>query len=586
MPAKPLKTPPGREPAFLSSRFAVVLAGLALGLAALAVYANSFSGPFVFDDIPSIVENPILRHLWPIQDILVTPHGIGQTVTGRPVLTLSLALNYALGGESVGGYHTVNLAIHILAGLLLLGLVRRTLLQPLWQGRFDRMALPLALTVALLWTVHPLQTESVTYMVQRAESLMGLWYLLTLYAFLRGATSPAAGTGWFTLATVACLLGMGTKEVMVTAPLLVLLYDRTFVAGSFRDAWRSRGRWYLTLAATWIVLALLVAGTGGRGGSAGFGSGLSSGTYLLTQCRAVTLYLRLSLWPHPLAVDYGIEQVDSLAAVLPQALFLVLLAIGTLVALWRRPVLGFLGCWFFVILAPSSSVVPVATQTIAEHRMYLPLAAVITFVVLGIYAWIGPRSLAVFLLIALGLSAMTVQRNTVYRSAVSLWGDAAIKRPDNARAHVALGTLLAAQNRLPEAAGELETAVRLAPNNIEALNNLANVLAMTGRFPDAISAYERVIKLTPREANPHYNLGNVLASLGRLNEALDQYQAAVRLTPGDGDMQYRLALTLAQLGRFNEAIGPCEQAVRLRPDFPEARQNLEAIRKLAAQSNQ
>jgi tetratricopeptide (TPR) repeat protein len=583
MPAPLLKPQPGPEPAFLSSRLAVILSGLVLALAALAIYANSFAGPFIFDDLPSIVENPTLRHLWPPGEVLATPHGAGQTVTGRPVLNLSLALNYALGGESVAGYHAVNLAIHVAAGLLLLGLVRRTLLLPLWQGRFASMALPLALSVALLWAVHPLQTESVTYVVQRAESLMGLWYLLTLYAFLRGATSPASGGGWFTLATVACLLGMGTKEVMVTAPLLVLLYDRTFVAGSFRGAWQSRGRWYLALAGTWILLAFLVAGTGGRGGSAGFGSGLSSWTYLLTQCRAVTLYLRLSVWPHPLVGDYGIERAETVAAVAPQALLLVLLAAATLVALWRRPVLGFLGCWFFVILAPTSSVIPVATQTIAEHRMYLPLAAVVALAVLAIYSLIGARSLAVFLLVALGLGAMTVQRNTVYHSAVSFWSDAAAQRPGNARARVALGTLLATANRLPEAAMELEAAVRLDPTRVEALNNLANVLAATGRFSEAIPIYGRVLELTPRETNPHYNLGNILAQLGRTGEALDQYQAAARLAPNDADVQYRVALTLAQLGRFTEAIGPCEQAVRLRPDFPEARQNLEAIRKLAAQ---
>ncbi len=583
MPAPSLKPQPGPDQAFLSSRLAVILAGVGLALAALAVYANSFAGPFVFDDIPSIVENPTLRHLWPPGDVLATPHGAGQTVTGRPVLNLSLALNYALGGEAVAGYHAVNLAIHIVAGLLLLGLVRRTLLLPLWQGRFATMALPLGLSVALLWTVHPLQTESVTYVVQRAESLMGLWYLLTLYAFLRGATSSTSGSGWFTLATAGCLLGMGTKEVMVTAPLLVLLYDRTFVAGTFREAWRARGRWYLALAATWIGLALLVAGAGGRGGSAGFGSGLSWWTYLLTQCRAVTLYLWLSVWPHPLVADYGIGRVETLAAVAPQALLLVLLAAATLVALWRRPALGFLGCWFFVILAPSSSVIPVATQTIAEHRMYLPLAAVVTLAVLGSYTWIGPRSLVVFLVAALALGAMTVRRNTVYHSSLSFWSDAAVQCPGNARARIALGTLLATGNRLPEAAVELEAAVRLDPTSVEALNNLANVLAATGRFSEAIPIYGRVLELTPREANPHYNLGNILAQLGRANEALDHYQAAARFAPGDADVQYRLALTLAHLGRFTDAIGPCEQAVRLRPDFPGARQNLEAIRKLAAQ---
>ena len=283
------------------------LAGVAIVLAALVAYYNSFSGPFIYDDVVSITENPTIRHLWPVGRVLSPPAHL--PVTGRPLLNLSLALNYALSGNAVWSYHALNLLIHILAGLTLFGLVRRTLLrqgnggqalqQPVLSKQFGEASMPLAFAVALLWVVHPLQTECVTYVTQRAESLMGLLYLLTLYCFVRGAESARtlnaerrtpnaespttnyelptterrrlsdySSSLWMLASVGACLLGMASKEVMVSAPLMVLLYDRTFVAGSFRAAWQNHWRLYLGLAVSWLLLGFLVASTGGnRNGS-------------------------------------------------------------------------------------------------------------------------------------------------------------------------------------------------------------------------------------------------------------------------------------------------------------------------------
>ena len=263
-----------------SFRIGVVL----LPLAALAAWSNSFHGAFVLDDIPTIVSNPSIRRLGDVGAVL-SPPKMGLPVTGRPLVNLTLALNYAVSGTQVWSYHALNLVIHVLAGLTLFGIARRTL--RLCSGQVPNQgqtagdvgrghptpsqspgraasgdaalqsdATSLALAMALLWTVHPLQTEAVTYVVQRAESLMGLLYLLTLYCFIRGTESDAnradsrnaripghqGGASWYALAFLACLLGMATKEVMVSAPLIVLLYDRTFLAGSFRAAWRQRRR--------------------------------------------------------------------------------------------------------------------------------------------------------------------------------------------------------------------------------------------------------------------------------------------------------------------------------------------------------
>ncbi|HEX3729629.1 MAG TPA: hypothetical protein VHV47_07475, partial [Opitutaceae bacterium] len=343
MTAEPKPAAGGRE---------VRLAGAAVALAGLLAYANSLRGAFFFDDRVSIAENPSLRDLGKLGVVLWPDLGGGATVNGRPILNLSLAINYAISGTHPWSYHAFNLAAHVAAGLALFGIVRRTLL--LCSGRGFARSLPptgFALAAALLWTVHPLLTESVTYIVQRAESLMGMFYLLTLYCFVRGLSGRARL--WHSLSVAACLLGMGTKEVTATAPVLVLLYDRTFAAGSFAEAWRRRRAYYAALAATWLPLALLVAQTGGdRGGTVGFDVGIKWWAYGLTQLEAIPRYLLLSVWPRPLVFEYGTFWVKSAGEVLPGALLVLALLLATLYALFGpaangsgRRGLGFLGAW-------------------------------------------------------------------------------------------------------------------------------------------------------------------------------------------------------------------------------------------------
>ena len=226
----------------LGSRRATWLAAAIIALAALAVYANSFNGAFVFDDIPWILVDPGVHKLWPLTDVLFSSNP--NFVSGRPVVNLTIAVNYVLGGTDPRGYHAFNIAIHILAGLTLFGIVRRTLAMPVLRDRFAAAATPLALAVALVWIVHPLQTAAVTYVIQRTEALVGLFYLLTLYCVIRG-TESGRSWRWYAAAVAACFLGMGTKEVMVTAPVVVLLYDRTFLSGSFAAALTRRWGLYL-----------------------------------------------------------------------------------------------------------------------------------------------------------------------------------------------------------------------------------------------------------------------------------------------------------------------------------------------------
>jgi tetratricopeptide (TPR) repeat protein len=682
---------------FSAGRWSILLAGGLIVLAALAAYHNSFSGPFVLDDQQAITDNPSIEHF----RSALSPTATSIT-GGRPMLNLTYALNYAFGGMNVWGYHALNLAIHILAGLALFGIVRRTLLEhppsphsagsglrrtgPTSKAIYPELsecgrgeppslklrrpcptpqivipsaarnltsspATVLAFFVALLWTVHPLQTEAVTYISQRAESLMGLFYLLTLYCFIRGVESrgqtaevrdqipeiksnPPISSSlslsglrpltsdrcllpsalWLLLSVIACFLGTMTKEVIVTAPVMVFLYDRTFVAGSFRKAWRSHGRYYLGLACTWLLLARLMSGLNQRG--AGFDLKVTWWSYALTSCRSVMLYLKLAFWPHPLVLDYGTTIIRQPTEAVPSALVLAALILGTLIALRFRPIIGFAGAWFFLILAPTSSVVPVAGQPMAEHRMYLPLAAVVVLFVLGLSSRLGRRSVIIFLALAVGLGWLTVQRNNDYRSELSIWNDTVAKSPNNERAftnlgfflkkmpgrqhdeiaayekalrinpdyafaHNNLGTALRdVPGRLSDAIAQFQAAIRINPNYVEAHNNLGSALRkVPGRLTDAIAEFQAALRINPDYVFAHNNLGTALFDVpGCLPDAIDQFQIALRLNPNLAEAHFNLANALNKVPeRRPDAIAQYEEALRINPDYAEAHYSLGTI---------
>lgn len=575
-------------------------------VAVLLAYANTWSAPFVFDDVVTIAHNPTIRSLWPPAAALTPAAHTG--VGGRPVAHLSLVLNHAVGGDAVAGYHGVNLAIHLLAGLTLLGLVRRTLQWPTLAPHAGAHANPIALGVAAWWLLHPLQTQSVTYVSQRTESLMALCYLATLYCFVRGVGVPGRRR-WLVASVLACFAGMGSKEVMVTAPVMVLLYDRTFVAGTFRAAWHARRRYYLALASSWLLLAVLLRGLGGRG--VGFGQAYEWWHYPFTASRAIVTYLARAVWPHPLVFDYGVDLGSPGIGEFACAAFVVGLLILTGTALCRRPPLGFLGAWFLITLAPTTSVVPIPLQPIAENRVYLPLAAVAAAAGWLLFRPPGRlgRGAGIGLIVVLG--ALTYDRNADYRSDVALWRDTVAKQPLSARAHqnlgaallsrrdpallpeaerhftealrlrpdypeamAAVGGMLARRGRLDEAIAHCRRAIQLDPRTAEAFNNLGGALWEKRDLAGAIAAYAAAVQVRPAYAEAYTNLANVLLLAGRAGEAIQASEAALRLTPGDPGALLGLATCLAATARPQEAAGVLERVLQVEPNHAEARFNL------------
>lgn len=485
-----------------------------------------------------------------------------------------------MGGLNVGGYHLFNLVIHAASALLLLGIVQRFADSFFtWKKgglRDGGHSFMFVACVCLIWALHPLQTASVTYVVQRAESLAGCLFLLTLYCFIRSTESQKHERRWFLASVAACFAGVATKETVATAPLVVLLYDRAFVAKTFAAAWRERHRFYLTLFASWLLLAALVLANRGRGGSVGFASDITTWSYLLTQCLAITRYLWLACWPNEQIFDYGSWHATHLSEVFPQALFVVALFAGTIWALRRNSALGFLGAIFFLILAPSSSVIPIATQTIAEHRMYLPLAAVVLSVALAVKnsferLRIPDWCLTVVLLIAAAaLGAKTYGRNEVFRSSVSLWQDTVSKRPNNPRAHNNLGLALMNHGDGVAAAEEFRRTIELQPNHAFAHFNLGTLLLKTGRFEAAATEFKAALSADSHFVNARINLGDALTHLGRPQEAISEYRIVLEQEPTAEDARTNLAALLLQEGKEQEAVSMLRQALAAQPELAEA----------------
>ncbi|MCE9613332.1 MAG: tetratricopeptide repeat protein [Lentisphaerae bacterium] len=590
------------RPATVPSRATTWIPAALIAVACALAYANSFHVPFICDDAGGIVENPTIRKLWPPMSLLHTPRW-GNTLEARPIANFTLALNYAANGLNVTGYHVVNLIIHVLVTLALFGFARRTLRRPCLPPGLKADAAPLAFVIALVWALHPLHTQVVTYIVQRVESLMALFYLLTLYGVARAGEAdalPSPGSPprmprralvpswvtpsvlWSTIACCACTLGMATKEVMLSAPVVALAYDRIFLAGSWRELLRRRWGLHLGLVATWGILAAVQLTQGGmRNPNTGFGSATSPWQYLLTQSGVILHYLKQAFWPLALSFDYrDWPLAQRLADVWPSMLAVTALLTVSLIGLRRAPAMGFLGLCFFAILAPTSSLMPI-DDLAQERRMYLPMAALVAALVVALHQLLAARVrhaattryrlLAIALPLALALGVATFQRNRDYRTELSLWMDTLQKRPNNAQAAVTAGAALLDLGRIDEALALCQRAIRIKPDYAMAYNNLGLVRYRQTNYEAAVAAYDQGLAIP--DLGRHTLLGNranARAALGQVDLALEDYAAAIAAMPMYAGAYRNRARLLAHLGRHDDAMRDFANAIRYAPERPDA----------------
>lgn len=532
-----------------------LVAVVVIGAAVAAAYFNSLTVPFLFDDKRSIPENPHVRQVFPLGVSMGAPPQ--TTVAGRPVVALSLALNYAVCGLEVRGYHVVNVLIHFACALLLFAVIRRCLIAMDGSAFTVASAGVIALAVALVWAVHPIQTMCVTYVIQRAESLMSLFLLLAVYASIRAIDSRWT---WGLVAVVACLLSAGCKEVAVVIPVLLVVIDRVIFFPVFADQWRRRKWLYLGLATSWVLL-LVLNRAGPRSESAGWGLGaITPWQYLLTQPEVLLHYVRLALWPYPLCLDYDWPIANEWMRITGFGALVVGLVVFTVRGIFARRPVALLPAMALLVLAPTSSVIPLLGIA-SEHRMYLPLAMVCLAVVLVGRRLLGGRKgfgFGAVAIVVATLSVLTHQRNETYQSAVSIWSDVVAQRPRNIRAQNNLGNELHRVGQNESAVRAYQAALEVDPARFDVLYNLGVAQLELQRLEDAASSFREAIRLNPRDGNVRAIFGHTLQVAGRAEEALPQLQEAVALLPGYGRARDELALTLQALGRTQEAVAVYE----------------------------
>ncbi|MFC1657287.1 tetratricopeptide repeat protein [Candidatus Moduliflexota bacterium] len=588
--------------------------------AALLAYSGTFEVPFLFDDVAAIERNPN------VQITRLTPAQIGRVLDdppyygNRPVAMVSFALNHIAGGLDVRGYHAVNMLIHLVAAIVLFFLFRATL-RIAGTGRSSPDLV--AFAAALLWTVHPLQTQSVTYILQRMNSLASLFFFLSMLLYVRGRTAGAGRAPWLYWlgALTAGALALGSKETAVSLPLIILLYEFIFFRG-FDLSWVWR-RWPVILGFGLFALFILFRYQGPDPWETIVEKyeirNFTLEERLLTELRVLLFYLRLLILPLPsqLNIDHDFPLSSSMLdppTTLLSAFVIAVLIFGALLYGRRRPLFSFAILWYFGTLALESSFI--GLEIIFEHRVYLPSAFPMLAAVCAVDELVPARRFKVFLLAAAAvmLAVWTYQRNAAWKDDVTFWRDAASKSPAKARPHNNLGEALVGRGELIEAEEHFRKALKADQEYLAARINLGNALAIQGDHDRAISHYRRALKALKDNPEILINLGNALAASGRIDEAIQEYGTALQLDPdsiparrslalllagrgefesalthfviladrrpGDPSNRYNLGLTLARTGRIREAITHFEAALAINPGMEDARANLDTARKL------
>lgn len=493
--------------------------------AILAAYSSSLLASLDFSSGPGLPENAVTSPPVPAS-------------FAAPLLDAARSLERTFIADHLRLARALTLGVHFAAALLLFGIVRRTLAHGIVPASLRNDAFPLAVVVALLWSIHPLHTAALTGDARPVEFLGNLLHLLALYSLIRGAgASPDASRRWLLLPVISCVVGVTFDATLVFAPVLLFLFDRAFIAGNFRETWRQRKILYAACALSFFVFAILATPTNGLS-TATLSRNIANWTLFFSQCEAFATYLRLALWPAPLIFDYGARFESDFRLILPEAIVLGPLLIATAHALVRRPPAGFLGAVFFLLLLPASGLASIVYAPISEPRMYLPLAAVIVaLVILAHHA--APRALLPTCgLLAVVLASATFARNHDYRSALALWSDTIAKRPDNPRAYYQLGHAQLADRNPDAAIASFADAIRLNPTFAEGHRDLAVALIASNPTTDLRLAQARrharaAVQLNPNSSSAHLVLARVLLARGEISEATASFEQVLNLDPGN-----------------------------------------------------
>ena len=551
------------------------------------IYSNTLNVPFVFDDLPNIVEN---RHLWvdSLSPPVLADAAVGGVSAARPVANLTFALNYYYGQHELAPYHVVNIVIHVINSLLVsvLGLRlfdqlgRTDADQTTNKGGDSVVHHNMALVAGLIFLTHPVQTQSVTYTVQRMTSLATLFCLVTMLAYVRGRHSAnrTHRLGWWTAAGVSWILALGSKQIAVVVPLLILIYEILISRRiDRRQGIRLAGGTLVVCLAAWGLAHLYLGDSPWQSILGGYQyRDFTISERLLTQLRVVVFYLGLILFPVPQRLNLLHVMAPSTSIGSPHTTWIALVVLSSIVilAVWRarrHRLVSFCILWFFACLLTESSVL--ALELVYEHRLTLPLVGASLLASYAIFRGCGRQvgwawGLSWILVIALGAS--TYRRNADWRDAVVFWSDVLSKSPSEARAWNNRGKSYLGRNEPALAIADYSTALHWKPQLVEAWSNRGSGYTMTAQFDRALADYSQAIALDPRNAAAYSNRGIVYAEMGKYDTAILDYTQAIKLSPHYASAYHNRGISHLAQGQFESALADFGAAIELHPLFAEA----------------
>ncbi len=537
-----------------------LLSGFLIVLTGALIYANSLQNSFIYDDEPFIVRNSSIHHFSNFRAIV-------HYQPRRWVGTWTFALNYALDRLDVRGYHVFNILIHLGCGLAVWWLFCLVLSAP----KFRSLAIAaqkesLSFWAALLFIAHPVQTMAVDHITQRYVILAALFYLISLCLYFKGRLSQEKEKGaFFWASALAGLLGIFTRETVITLPLAIVLCEALILDGFKNVSIAGWKRWLpagLVLFITSIILFfyrfnIIYILTGAHLYSQSHqGETITAFNYFLTQFRVILVYIRLLFWPVGLNFDYDMHLSHSFLEpdVMAGCLFIILLLTYAVRVRSKYPLVSFGIFWFFLTLSVESTIFPIA-YVIVEYRLYLPLFGFCIGFVSIMRALIRDRRAYTILMgvIVLIFSIMTIQRNRIYKDEVSLWTDTAKKSPYKARPYTNLGVAYIHLGEYPQALEYLYRSLKLEPGSYETLANLAAVYVRMRVFDKAIAIDEQLLHMKP-SAVVYNNLGVAYYNKGNLNKAEEYFHKALRINHSYQEIYFNLAQIYLRKGQINKGV--------------------------------
>ena len=555
-------------------------------------YGNTFLNAFHFDDIPSILEKPWIRGLDKIPQFLFS-------FFQRPLVILSFNINYAFSEFSVWSYHLFNIIFHVLATLLVYQLAHRVL-DYLKEFSPQKGFAFFPFYVAMIFALHPLNTQSVTYISSRSSLLVTVFYLGSLILFFKGfktwKETRRKGWGHFLGSGICFLLGGFSKETIVTLPAMLFLFHFYFISRETPKAWiATNAKWIFLLAIP--LLAFVGYKQLAAGGLLSASSAyLQPGTWFLTQTSVVPFeYFRKMLFPFNMNIDIDFPILSDW---LQSESWLGMVVLGLFIIFWvrisshssetdsleaGRRCVGFGMAWILLTLLPTSSFIPLLDVAV-EHRTYLPVVGFVFMFAGGfgcVRTWckeVSPRfsfpatklvnSCAVLILLCFSIGVII--RNGDWKDEVTLWTDAKKKSPNLVRPYNNVGEAYDKLGKYDEAIVEFEGALKIEPNYFFGLNNLGNIYGKQRKLPQAIGYFQRALEQKPDYSPAHYNLARAFHLTGKRQEAAESYRKAIKSNPYFEQAFYNLAYLAMELSLFDEAIQNFKKFLAMQPNHSKA----------------